>query len=489
MLMNPRIHEPEIPDERNGLRLLLSIKSDPLHYFTNLMNREGAYAWLRVDGRPLLMLNDATGIEHVLQRKCDNYRKGHFHKVLKPLFGDSMFLSEGHAWKHRREDVAPVFAHGNFDEMVRQMTFAAEAMFERWNPRIARGEIIDVTIEMTRFALDALLRALFHESRDDFATEMRSALGIILRDAENRMWSSLSLPEIIAYNLPKYRASRKFLKSIVSELIEARRTNKAYPEDLLSRLVEDFGSSPQEQKVLFDEVLSFVLAGHDTTAHGLAWALHNISLYPSVQQKVEEEVASVLSNKTPDMESIKKLTYTRQVFDEVLRLYPPVWTMSREAIADDKIPLDDGTHVNVPAGAAVMMCHYAVHRRETYWKNPEAFDPERFNPEAVEARQKFAWFPFGGGARMCLGFRFAQVESVLALAMITQRYQFSLVSGQHVRPEPIITLRPADSIHFRMQKRTDFFPEATILAANNVPAKTHEQVSKCPFHQDARQTS
>ena len=479
MLQSAR--EPYIPQDRRGLRLLLAIKREPLHYFTRLMNKEGSYAWLRVDGRPLVMLNDATGIEHVLQRN-NTYRKGHFHKVLKPLFGDSMFLSEGHAWRHRREEVAPVFAHGNFEEMVRQMAAAATAMFDRWDPRIARGEPIDVTLEMTRFALDALMRALFHEQQDDVASEMRSALGVILRDAEKRMWSSLTVPEAIAYNLPKYRASRRFLKKIVAALIEARRANKAYPEDLLSRLVEDFGSSGPEQKVLFDEVLSFVLAGHDTTAHGLAWALYNLSLYPSVQRKVDVEVAGILGHRVPDMEDIKKLTFTRQVFDEVLRLYPPVWTMSREAVAPDQIPLDDGTFLDVPAGAAVMMCHYAVHRRETYWPNPEAFDPERFAPEAVAVRPKCAWFPFGGGARMCLGFRFAQVESVLALAMITQRYKFSLLSGQHVEPEPIITLRPASAILFRVQKREDFCPDIEARSDEKRTTSAAPQSSKCPFH-------
>ncbi len=199
----------QIPRERRGLKLLLAIKRDPLQYFVRLMGQEGPYAWMKINGRLLVMLNDATGIEHVLQGNSSNYSKGHFHKVLKPLFGDSMFLNEGPAWRRRREEAAPVFAYGNFEEMVRQMTGAADAMFERWNPRIARGEPIDVTLEMTRFALDALLRALFHESRDDVAAEMRSALGVILRDAENRMWSSFSLPEMIAYNLPKYRECEK----------------------------------------------------------------------------------------------------------------------------------------------------------------------------------------------------------------------------------------------------------------------------------------
>jgi cytochrome P450 len=477
-----------IPAERRGLKLWRGINRDPLHYFTQLANDTGSYAWLSILGRPLLMLNDATGIQHVLQDKAENYRKGRFHKVLEPLFGDSMFLNEGPVWRTRREHAAPVFAYGNFEEMVRQMTIAAEAMFARWQPRVERGEYIDATLEMTRFALDALMRALFHEPRESAASQMRSSLGVILRDAENRVWSGLNLPTFIAYNLPKYKAAQRFLRELVNGLIEARRASAEYPEDLLSRLVEDFGGSSAEHKLLYDEVLSFVLAGHDTTAHGLAWALYNLSLHPEIQRKVDGEVAGVLGDNVPTMESIRKLAYTKQVFDEVLRLFPPVWTMSREAIKDDFIPLDDGSQVRIPANAGVMMCHYTVHRRETYWPNPEAFDPDRFDADSVKARPKYAWFPFGGGPRMCLGFRFAQVESVLALAMISQRYKISLVPGQRPEPEPIITLRPAGSILFKVIPKPGFQSRRAEEALSSVIAMEEsggESEGRCPFHSAA----
>jgi cytochrome P450 len=467
-----------VPPKYRGIRLLLAMKRDPLKFFVRLMNEEGAFARLRINGRNVLMLNDATGIEHVLQSNSANYFKGHFQRMMKPLFGDSVLLQEGEVWRQRRHNAAPVFASGNFIDISGQMAAAVEAMFVRWDEKIIRGEPIDITTEMTRFTLDALLRSLFHNAHGDTAAEMRAAMGTMLRDVENRLWSALQLPRFIAHRLPRYKKARVFLRSIVKELIETRRQDRTYPQDLLSRLIAGFGADQAQQKALFDEVLSYVLAGHETTAHGLAWTLYNLSLYPLVLRGVENEVGRVLGRAAPDMESVKELHYTHQVLDEVFRLFPPVWTMSREAIAADSIPLDDGGTVAVSAGESIMMCHYAVHRREKYWPSPEAFDPDRFTPNAIKARPKFAWFPFGGGPRLCLGFRFAQVESLIALAMIVQRYQFSLISGQNVEPEPIITLRPKTAILFKMQKRAGFAPAQAAPA----PVPATPRVSKCPFH-------
>lgn len=482
--MTSVLEKPRSDRHSFGLWDLLQMRRDPLKYFTKLMNDTGAYTWLHINGRRVVMLNDATGIEHVLQGNSSNYFKGYFQRSMRPVFGESMLLQEGTIWKERRQDVAPVFANKNFDDIIGQVVNAVEFMFKRWDEKVAKGELIDVTVEMTRFTLDAFLRALFHEARSDVADEMRSSLGIMLRDIEGRLWSLLQIPKFVAYNMPRYKRAKAFMKTIVSQLIETRRTSHAYPEDLLSKLIDGFASSPREQKILFDEVQAYVLAGHETTAHGLAWALYSLSLHPLIQRRVEQEVSVALENRPPTMENLKHLPYTRQVLDEVFRLFPPVWTMSREAIFDDKIPLDEGDYIPISPGDSVMMCHYAVHRREKYWPNPEAFDPDRFAPEFVGQRPKFAWFPFGGGPRLCLGFRFAQVESLVALAMINQRYRFSLVSGQNVAPEPIITLRPREAILFRVHKRADYKPPSAHEALMVSPSAelVVKSQSACPFH-------
>jgi cytochrome P450 len=444
---------PSISKEHRGLKLLFDVQRDPLGYFTKLMHKEGPFAWLNLNGQLLLMLNDATGIQHVFQDNASNYRKAHFSQVLKPLLGNGIFLSEGKLWRKQRQEAAPVFANGNFEDMLSQMIAATEAMFQRWEPRIARGEAIDLTIETMWLTLDVLLRALFHEARDGVAASMQLELGKVLREAEGRIWSIFNLPQKLVLSLPKYKTAMAFLDDLVMGLIESRRSNGAYPDDLLSRLIASYGSSPEDLKCLRDQVMSFMLAGHETTAHSLSWSFYSLCRHPVQQQRMVEEIDDILQSELPTLDTIKRLTYSKQVFDEVLRLYPPVWTMSRETIGDDVIPLDDGRKIPLPKDTVVMLCDYAVHRREAYWSDPEAFDPDRFKPAAVLRRPKFAWFPFGGGPRLCLGFRFAQTESLVALAMILQRYKLTLVPGQTIKPLPIITLRPDGPILFQIRKR------------------------------------
>lgn len=468
-----------IPKARRGLRLLRDVRRDPLGYFTRLMQQEGAFAWLHLGGRPLLMLNDTTGIQHILQDNAENYRKARFNSVLRPLLGDGIFLSEGALWRKQRQESAPAFAAGKFDAMLPAIIAATEAMLRRWEPRAARHEPIDLTLETMQFTLDVLLRALFHEARDGIAADMQKELGILLREAEGRSWSPFNLPQPLVMMTPTYRRAMGFLDGLVHGLIAARRNSGEYPEDLLSRLIANYGLSAADQKLLRDQVISFLLAGHETTAHGLAWSFYCLGAHPIQRQKMLHEVDEVLRGEMPTLDTLRRLSYTRHVFDEALRLYPPVWTMSREALQDDVIPLDDGGRIPLPKDTVVMLCDYAVHRREAYWPDPEAFYPERFRPETSDARPKFAWFPFGGGARLCLGFRFAQIESLTAMSMITQKYVLSLLPGQTVRPLPIITLRPSGPILFHLKPRGAAKEREVPPATNCAPADSNP--AACPF--------
>jgi cytochrome P450 len=473
-MSDPTIIPPTKPrKEHKGIRLMRDVQRDPLGYFTNMMNQEGPYVWTNLGGQRLLVLFDATGIEHIMQNNASNYRKGSFNKVLKPLLGNGIFLSEGSVWRDQRRESAPVFAGGNYTDMVEQMVAATDEMFKRWQPRINQGQPIDMTVEMMQLTLDILLRALFHESRDGIAAQMQKQLGVLLGEAEGRIWSAVNLPQSFVLSLPKYRKATQFVRDIVYELITARRENREYPADLLSRLVASYGDTKSDQEKLRDQVMSFMLAGHETTAHGLSWTLYNLGLHLSEQNRMVGEVDAQLQGETPALGNLRKLPYTGQVFEESLRLYPPVWTMSREALQDDLIPLDDGSKVVFPKGTAAMLCGYAVQRREAYWEDPEAFNPERFSAEAINARPKFATFPFGGGPRVCLGQNFAKMEAVVVLAMMAQRFKISLLPGQKIEPQPIITLRPNNPILCRVKER-----EAVLPAQSG----RKSGVDKCPFH-------
>ncbi|MGB4100320.1 MAG: cytochrome P450 [Alphaproteobacteria bacterium] len=469
------VHTPVILAENRGLRLLRRVRRDLLGEFVRMMRRHGDFTWMELGGHRVLMLNDATGIQHVLQDNAASYRKSHFNQVLRPLLGDSIFLSEGATWRKQRHEAAPVFSSGNFAEMTTQIVGATESMLNRWTPHIARDEPLCLNNETMTYTLDVVLRALFHEAREGVAPDMQTALVTLLREAEHRIWSPLNLPQSLTYKIPKYRRARQFLDNLVGELAEARRCNAAYPDDLLSRLVAGYGTSTHEQAALHDQIKSFLLAGHETTANGLVWTFCHLSRHPEIARRVTQEVDQILGDTLPTFESVKNLNYTRQVFDEVLRLYPPVWTMSRTAAADDMIPLDNGDRIALPRDTVVMMSGYAVHRREKYWDNPEAFDPDRFAPEAVATRPKFSWFPFGGGPRLCLGFRFAQIESIVAIAMVVQRYRLCLVPGQNIAPMPIITLRPNGAVLFNIRPRGNKTCPVNFSAAQNA-------VPRCPMN-------
>lgn len=459
----------------SGITLIGEIRKDPLNYFLNLGVKNGSYTWLSLMGSPVLFLNDATAIEYVFAKNDKNYHKGKYNEGLRPLLGYGVFLSEDDLWKKQRRDTASIFAGGNFPEFTRRIVDATEAMLKRWEPRVAAGEPIDMNAETMKLTLDVVLRALFHEDSEEALLKMKDALGTMLRMAEQRIWSTINLPLKLVLKFPKYRKTMKFLDALTFEFIDRRRKNKSYPEDLLSRLIETHLPTDADQKLLRDNVLSFLLAGHETTANGLAWSFYELGRNSRVREKVVGEIDHVTGGCVPDMEMIKKMHFTRQAFDEALRLYPPVWTMSRKTLREDLIPLEDGRKLRVPKDATVMLCTYSVQRRENYWTDPESYHPERFNRDEIEKRPKFAWFPFGGGPRLCLGFKFAEVESLVALSMVYQRYDMHLIPGQKIAPEPIITLRPDRPVWFRVVPRGQK-PDITMQPIKDKPVS-----GGCPF--------
>lgn len=470
--------QPLFRKEYCGIMPLLDMRRDPLNYFVRMMESRGDHVWFTISGKKVLLLNDATGIQHVFQDNYKGYVKGRFNNVLKPLLGQGIFLSEKELWFKQRKESAPVFGNGNFPAMTTGMVEAAQAMIDRWEPRVDRGEPIDLNLEMMWFTLDVVLRALFHEARDDVAKGVKTSLGHLLQEAERRIWALASLPQKMVLSLPRYKKSLGFLNTLTSELIAARKQNAQWPDDLLSRLIANYGDSPEDLNLLKDQVMSFLLAGHETTANGLAWAFYETGKRPDIKKQLFDETDRLAGDNLLTYDIAKSMHYTRQVFDEALRLYPPVWTMSRESLEEDKIPLDNGNRLAVPKGSTIMLCPYAVHRRDAYWRDPEAFDPERFTNAAMAARPKMAYFPFGGGARLCLGFRFAQIESIVAMAMVAQRYDWTLLPGQAIAPEPVITLRPDKPIYFRLQRRNKaaIFPK-TIQQDAEAPL--------CPYHMAA----
>jgi len=476
--------QPAFEKEYKGIGLLNTIRKDPLGYFLHLGVQNGSYTWLSLLGSPVLFLNDAVAIEYVFRHNDKNYHKGKYNEGLRPLLGYGVFLSEDALWQQQRRDTAPVFSGGNFPEFALRMNEAVDAMLERWAPLVTAGKPIDMNAETMRLTLDVVLRSLFHEESETALQHMKDALGTMLRMAEQRIWSFVNLPLPWVLRLPKYKKTLHFLDTLTAELIDRRKQNRSYPKDLLSRLIDCHADTPQDRQLLRDNVLSFLLAGHETTANGLAWTFYELGRHTQARIKVIQEIDAVTRSKQPDTESVKALQYTKYAFDEALRLYPPVWTMSRKTLKDDIIPLEDGRKLSVPKDTTVMLCTYSVHRRERYWHDPESFTPERFARAEDRQRPAFSWFPFGGGPRLCLGFKFAEIESMIALARVYQKYDLALIPGQQIRPEPIITLRPDKPMLFRVTERKRVLPE---VAADTVVQKSQPS-GTCPFTHEKNHT-
>ena len=430
--------------------ILPQLKRDQLGAFVDLVSRYGDSIELPLGPNKVLMLNHPTAVEHVLQRNAANYHKSPYYGPLKPILGDGIFLAEDEHWLHQRRSAVPGFQGCQLKRMTETMRSATADMLGRWEAGRRDGAPLDLVPEMMGIALDIVLRTLLsYRLRGDDGAQVMHALTVILREAERRVWSLLPLP--LAVPTPRNQALKQslaVLDALVRRVVEQRRASGERGEDLLQLLIDaqpDMVASGMPETLLRDQVLSTILAGHETTANALSWTFIQLSRHPEVLARVRAELDAVLGGRDPDFEDIHELSYTRQVFMEAMRLYPPVWTLSRQAMADDEV---DG--IAIPKGRTVMLCSYAVQRRPEYWPNPEGFDPGRFAPEAMRERPRHAYFPFGGGPRKCLGERFAMLEAMIIMAMVLQRYRLDLAPGQRIVPEPMITLRPAGSVRMQL---------------------------------------
>jgi cytochrome P450 len=247
------------------------------------------------------------------------------------------------------------------------------------------------------------------------------------------------------------RRALRSLNRVVWKVIEERRRDGGQRGDLLGMLISARDAETNEamdDKQLRDEVVTFLVAGHETTAVALSWAWHLLAQHPAVEQRLHAEVADVLGGRQPTMNDLANLRYTRMVLEESMRLYPPVWGTARAAYHADEV---GGVHV--PAGASITLSPYVTHRHPTFWDDPDRFDPERFDPERSADRPEYAYFPFGGGPRGCVGKQFALSEGQLILAMVTQKFRMHAVPGQQVEAYPILTLRPRPGILMTLQPR------------------------------------
>jgi cytochrome P450 len=422
---------------------------DPLGFGVEVARSYGDIAHYRLGPLHVYQLNHPDLIRQMLVEEPENFHKPKLMKrVFGPFAGEGLFTSDGAFWKRQRSLMQPAFHQRHLAAYGDVMVAQALGMIEGF----ADGEFREIGAEMAKLTLRIVVRTLFGSDLPREAEDIGAPMVAVLDAANNRMNNLLRLPSWVPTqrNIREKRAIAR-LDAILDSLIRARRASGEDSDDLLSRLLaavdEESGAGMSDQQ-LHDEMMTLFLAGHETTASALTWAWYLLSRNPETEAKLLEELRSVLGGREPAMADLPKLPYTDMVVRETIRLYPPAPQFGREPIRDvciGKYPVSRGSLVAVNT--------YAMQRDERFFAEPERFDPERFAKGWEERIPRYAYLPFGGGPRVCIGNGFAMMEARLILATVAQRYRLSLEPGQDIRPVQLVTLRPNGPVRMRLERR------------------------------------
>lgn len=405
-------------------------------YLRELACKYGDVIFLRVPGQQVYFINHPDLTREVLVTQQHRFKKSRVLERAQILLGQGLLTSEGQQHRRQRRLVQPAFHRDRLEGYASTMIERAAVARERWQ----NGTTFDIQKEMMRLTLDIVSRTLFSANMESQADEIRQALrqafelfDIVLMPFSEYL-EKLPLPIVRRFN-----KGRERLDGIIYRLIAERRASGKDTGDLLSMLLlaqDEEGEGGMTDKQVRDELLTLFIAGHETTSTALTWIWYLLSQNPEAEAKMHAEIDSVLQGRLPSLSDLAQLRYTAAVFTEGMRVYPPVWAIGRRALEDVEL----GGYV-IPKSCIVLISTYVTHRDPRWFPEPDAFRPERWLSED-EARPKFAYSPFGGGARVCIGERFAGMEGVLLLAAIAQKWRFEHVADHRVELRSGLTLRP-----------------------------------------------
>jgi cytochrome P450 len=448
----PRQKRPPGPYENWLLGSARTIQHDPLGFNLSMFQRYGNVVAIRFLIWPTYMIFHPQDVKHVLQENHRNYSKDtyliHF---LRPLLGQGLLTNDGQSWLHQRRLMQPAFHRKQLTTFGALLTGATRAMLERWQDAATRDQPLDVSTEMMRLTLRVVGQALFSIDLSDETDTVGQAFTALITSISDYIYNPVPPLNFPTPRNRRIQQSIRTLDGVVQDIITEHRRLDADKGDLLSMLLlardEETGEGMNDRQVR-DEVMTLLLAGHETTSNALTWTWYLLSQHPDAESRLHAELEQVLGGRIPTVEDLPRLPYTRMVLEEALRLYPPAVGFNRKALADDEV----GGYF-VPANTLIWLSPYMTHRHPDYWEHPEVFDPERFSPERSTGRPHFAYFPFGGGPRLCIGSNFAMMEAQLVLATIAQRYQLRLVPDHQVEPQVLLSLRPRNGLPMSLLER------------------------------------
>lgn len=433
------------------LGVLPALARDPLQVFERAIML-GDVVRLPVPGRhPLFLVADPLQVRHVLQENHANYRRTPLHDRLKTVMGEGLVTSEGELWQRQHRLLQPAFRAERIRRFVEVMGDAAAELASRWHAAAAADQVLDIAREMSDLTLDIVVRCMFGQERRGGDAAISAAVQEMQAWVADRFWS---VAPGWTERLPtpanrRFRHALATVDAVVERIVAERLAAGQAGDDLLGMLLlaaED-GVGVDARQVR-DEVMTMLLAGHETSAAALTWTLHLLSRHPEIAEAVGQEVAQVLEGRRlPNADDLGRLYLTRAVIQEAMRLYPPIGWFGRLAAGPDRV----GGH-DIPAGSILLMSPWIVQRDPRFWPDPERFDPGRFMPGT--RTKPYTYFPFGGGPRSCLGTHFAMTEMLVALAVLVPAVRLRHATDAPVRPELLVTLRPADGLPMHVALRT-----------------------------------
>ena len=432
--------------------MLGEMRQDMLGLYRRAHQEYGDFITLPFAGVNTFSLAHPDHFKYVLQDHNKNYVRSQFlMSIFKTFVGESIFTTDGDDWLGRRRLAQPAFHRQRIVGFSETMITATQAMLDQWD-RGPDGQRLELDHELMQVTLQVAGKTLF--SRDLIGEA--NALGEAFTATSEYVNFRLNNPFVLPPAVPtprnrKFTRALKVLDQTIYAIIRERRASGEDKPDLLSMLMnardEDTGEG-MDDKTLRNEVAVMLFAGHETTAATLTWAFYLLSQHPEVEQRLAAELSEVLAGRAPTLEDLPKLRYNRMIIEETLRMYPAAWSMSRQSVEADEL---GGYHL--PAGGSLNVVINNVHYDPRFWDEPERFDPERFLPERSADRPHFAYLPFGGGPRLCIGTQFALTEAQLVLASVAQRYQLRLLPGHPVKPMPIFVLRTSHGLPVTAHRR------------------------------------
>ncbi|KVP92691.1 cytochrome [Burkholderia ubonensis] len=455
---------------------LSEYKRDPITMLLRLQQQYGDIARNRLGPFLTHALARPEYVQHVLNDNHHNYARGRFYDNFKMFFGNGLLTTDGEFWRRHRRVVQPLFHRKQVDTHIKAVGDSALALVERWLKQPSH-EPFDVVEEMMRVSLQMLGLMLFNTDISRYADDV----GPNVRFGIEAMMPQGNLDDFVPRWVPtrfnrRIARARRGIDAIVAAIIDTHHTERCETSDVISLLLAARNpetGAPLTVNEVHDEVMTVFLAGHETTGSGMAWGLYALAQHPHVLRQLREELDAMLAGRAPGPGDIERLPYLRQTVDEILRVYPPIWGFTRDLIDDDEI---GGYHI--PAGSSVFMSPYVTHRHPDLWTNPEAFDPENFGSGAP-ARHKYAYFPFGGGMRKCIGYQTALVQMRVLIAVVAQHIDLSALPGHPLDVGPTISLRPRNGIRLIAKPRATERPPASQSAAS--PGASAAHTSACPL--------